>query len=107
MSQGSSRVPPPSSEQQVNTGTTPDPPGPSRPATRVGLGTPSADRPGVGRSRRSSRRSHDLPSRPGEPVTGRRAAVVSRSIAKRLETVMPKDAPSNGDALPGDDIAGD
>ena len=43
-----------------------------------GLGTPSADRPGMGRSRRSSRRSHDLPRGPGEPVTGRRAAVVSR-----------------------------
>jgi hypothetical protein len=37
-----------------------------------GLGTPSADRPGVGRSRRSS-------PRPGEPVTWRRAAVVTRS----------------------------
>jgi hypothetical protein len=36
-----------------------------------GLGTPSADRPGTGRSRRSS-------PRPGEPVTWRRAAVVSR-----------------------------
>ena len=36
-----------------------------------GLGTPSADRPGTGRSRRSS-------PRPGEPVTWRRTAVVSR-----------------------------
>ena len=78
MSQGSSRVPPPSSDQQVNTGTTPGLPGATRPAWNCGLGTPSADRPGVGRSRRSSRRGHDLPRRPGEPVTGRRAAVVSR-----------------------------
>jgi hypothetical protein len=46
----------------------------------AGLGTPSAERPGVGRSRRSSRRSHDLPWRPGEPATGRRAAVVPRSL---------------------------
>ena len=73
----------------------------------TGLGTPSADQPGVGRSRRSSRRSHDLPWRPGEPVTGRRAAVVSRSIEKRLEAVMPKDAPPNGDALPDDDTTDD
>ena len=36
-----------------------------------GLGTPSADRSGTGRSRRSS-------PRPGEPVTWRRTAVVSR-----------------------------
>jgi len=36
-----------------------------------GLGTPSVDRSGMGRSRRSS-------PRPGEPVTWRRAAVVSR-----------------------------
>ncbi len=50
----------------------------SRPATLLGLSTPSADRLGVGRSRRSSRRRHDLSRRPGEPVTGRRAAVVSR-----------------------------
>jgi hypothetical protein len=52
----------------------------TRPAWSPGLGTPSVDRPGVGRSRRSSRRSHDLPWRPGEPATGRRAAVVSRSL---------------------------
>jgi len=32
-SQGSSRMPPPSSDRQVNTGTTSGPPGPSRPAT--------------------------------------------------------------------------
>jgi hypothetical protein len=72
MSQGSSRVPPPSSDQQVNTGTVPGPP----PCLRLhrgqgGLGTPSADRSGTGRSRRSS-------PRPGEPVTWRRTAVVSR-----------------------------
>ena len=79
MSQGSSRVPPSPSDRQVNTGTTFGLPGPSRPATCCGLSTPSADRLGVGRSRRSSRRRHDLPGRPGEPVTGRRAAVVSRS----------------------------
>jgi len=36
-----------------------------------GLGPPSTDRSGTGRSRRSSRR-------PGEPVTGRRAAAVGR-----------------------------
>jgi len=28
-------------------------------------------------------------------------------MEKRLEAVMPKDAPPNGDALPDDDIAGD
>ncbi len=43
----------------------------TRPAWPVGLGTSSAERPGVGRSRRSS-------PRPGEPVTWRRTAVVSR-----------------------------
>jgi hypothetical protein len=103
MLQGPSRMPPPSSDQQVNTGTTPGLPGATRPAWSVGLGTPSADRPGVGRSRRSSRRSHDLPWGPGEPVTGRRAAVVSRSprrMRRELDTVMPKDAPPNGDAQP-------
>jgi hypothetical protein len=72
MSQGPSRVPPPSSDQQVNTGTVPGLPGwPRGQRGRVGLGTPSADRPGTGRSRRSS-------PRPGEPVTWRRTAVVSR-----------------------------
>lgn len=47
-------------------------PGATRPAWNSGLGPPSADRPGVGRSRRSS-------PRPGEPVTWRRAAAVRRS----------------------------
>src|SRR3990170_3002830 len=55
----------------------------------------------MGRSRCSS-------PRPGEPVTWRRTAVVSRSIEKRLEAVMPKDAPPNGDApTDHDDQAGD
>jgi hypothetical protein len=104
MSQGPSRMPPPPSDRQVNTGTVPGPPGATRPAWNSGLGTPSADRPGMGRSRRSSRRSHDLPWSPGEPATGRRAAVVPRSLGneKKLETVMPKAAPPNGDA-PGVD----
>ena len=98
MSQGSSRVPPPSSDQQVNTGTVPGLPLARVSSVVVGLGPPSTDRLGMGRSRRSSRRGHDLPRRPGEPVTGRRAAVVSRSIEKGLEAVMPKDATPNGDA---------
>ena len=59
MSQGSSRVPPPSSDQQVNTGTVPGPPRGHAASVERGLGTPSADRSGMGRSRRSSRRSHD------------------------------------------------
>ena len=104
MSQGSSRMPPPSSDQQVNTGTTPGLPGPSRPATGVGLGTPSADRPGVGRSRCSSRRRDDLPWGPGEP--GRRAKGGS-GIEKRMEAVMPKEAPLNGDAPTDEDNTGD
>src|SRR4029453_18884738 len=114
MSQGPSRMPPPSSDQQVNTGTSSGLPGASRPATCVGLGTPSADRPGMGRSRRSSRRSHDLSWGPGAPVTGRRAGGVSRSLGneKKVEAVMPKDAAPNGDAptdeddLPGEDWVG-
>ena len=98
MSQGSSRVPPPSSDQQVNTGTVLGLPGCPRGQRGQGLGTPSADRSGTGRSRRSS-------PRPGEPVTWRRAAVVSRSvIEKGLEAVMPKDAPPNGDAPADDDL---
>ena len=52
-----------------------------------GLGPPSTDRAGAGRSRRST------PSR-GEPGTWGRAAAVSR----REEAVMPKDAPPNGGA---------
>jgi hypothetical protein len=44
---------------------------------------------------------------PGEPVTGRRAAVVSRSAEKGLEAVMPNDAPPNGDAPSNDDQAGE
>src|SRR5919107_763645 len=59
------------------------------PARRRWLGPPSTDRVGTGRSRRSSRR-------PGEPVTGRRAAAVTSS----KETAMPTDAPVNTGAPP-------
>ena len=88
MSQGSSRVPPPSSDQQVNTGTVPGLPGSSRPATSVtGWAHRLLTGRGMGRSRRSS-------PRPGEPVTWRRAAVVPRSPRlqrkRELDAVMPK-----------------
>ena len=56
----------------VNTGTVPVLPlVPRMPARLRGLGPPSADRAGAGRSRRST-------PRPGEPVTWGRAAAVSR-----------------------------
>ena len=55
----------------MNTGTVLGPPPVNASNVARGLGTPSADRPRSGRSRRSS-------PRPGEPVTGRRTAVVSR-----------------------------
>jgi len=60
----------------------------TRPAWPPGLGTPSADRPGTGRSRRSS-------PRPGEPV---HMAKDGSGFEKRLEAAMPKDAAPNGDA---------
>jgi hypothetical protein len=71
MSLEQSRVPPPSSDQRMNTGTEPGLPRCRTASADAGLGTSSADRPGSGRSRRSS-------PRPGEPVTWRRTAVVSR-----------------------------
>src|SRR5207247_1431810 len=75
----------------VNTGTVLVLPAPTRPAWRVGLGPPSADRSGTGRSRRSSRSV-------GEPRTGRRVA----AVARRKEAAMPKDAPVNIGAPPGE-----
>ena len=95
MSQGSSRVPPSPSDQQVNTGTVPGLPLARVSSVVVGLGPPSADRLGMGRSRRSS-------PRPGEPVTWRRAAVVPRSPRPtgRGSWMLScrKDAPPNGGA---------
>ena len=74
----------------ANTGTVLVLPAPTRPAWRVWLGPPSADRAGTGRSRRSSRSV-------GEPRTGRRVA----AVARRKEAAMPKDAPVNIGAPPG------
>lgn len=86
----------------MNTGTVPGLPLARVSSVVVGLGPPSTDRLGMGRSRRSSRRGHDLPRRPGEPVTGRRAAVVSRSPRPRGRgswmLSCRKDAPPNGGA---------
>src|SRR5918992_1782448 len=58
-----------------------------RPAWVTGLGSPSADRIGVGRSRRST-------ASRGEPGTSGRAA----AVARRKEAAMPQDAPPNGGA---------
>ena len=55
----------------VNMGTVPVLPPVRAPARTVGLGPPSADRAGTGRSRRSS-------PRPGKPATWRRAAAETR-----------------------------
>lgn len=67
---GHSRAPPSSSESTVNTGTSLVLAPFCASNVGGGLGSPSADRSGEGRSRRSS-------PRPGEPATWRRAAAES------------------------------
>jgi len=47
----------------VNTGTVPVPPAATCPVWMVGLGPPSADRSGTGRSRRCDTRSHVVSER--------------------------------------------
>jgi hypothetical protein len=79
MPRGYSRAPPSTSDRSANTGTVPVLPRAARPVRTAGLGPPSADRVGTGRSRRTSPRS-------GEPTTWRRAAAGYR----RRELQCPK-----------------
>lgn len=97
----------------VNTGTVPVLPDPTRPAWRVGLGPPSADRAGTGRSRRSSRSV-------GEPRTGRRVAersltgvvlvydlFTSRSRTQRVKNPTRTCGAKSFDTVIDDRLAGD